>query len=153
MSGYFKWDSGGGMSVGARVYNNANISIGNATNTILTFNSERWDTTAGIHSLVTNTSRLTCPIAGKYLIGGNVRWDANATGVRDLQILLNNTTYIGRVYMGATAAINYAQSIVTLYDLAAGDYVELRVYQNSGGALDVLYASAYSPEMWMQRIA
>ena len=40
-------------------------------------------------------------------------------------------------------------SISTEYSLAVNDYVELVVYQSSGGALDVNAAANYSPEFGM----
>ena len=67
--------------IGARVYNNANISIPDSTVTALTFNSERWDTDS-IHSTVSNTSRLTAQTASKYDIKGNIKWASNSTGTR-----------------------------------------------------------------------
>ena len=53
--------------VGARVHNSANISVSDSTWTSMTFDSERYDTDS-IHSTASNTSRLTCVTAGKYLI-------------------------------------------------------------------------------------
>src|SRR3972149_10227706 len=64
-----------------RVYNNASISINNATWTALTFNAERFDAD-DLHESVTNPGRLTCKIAGKYLIFGHVVFDSNGTGYR-----------------------------------------------------------------------
>ncbi len=138
--------------LGARVYNNANLSTANATVTILPFNSERWDTDA-IHDVAANTTRLTCNTAGKYLITGNISFAANATGTRYAAVRLNGTTVVGydqRAAVGGTS--NTLITVATVYDLAVSDYVELMVGQDSGGALDVLYASAYSPEFSMIKV-
>jgi hypothetical protein len=144
--------AGGGYTQGARVYNNANISIGNDSWTALTFNSERYDTDT-IHDTTTNTGRLTCVTAGKYVISGHVRFPANNANYRSVAIKLNGTTYMAiqkSVNMGAGEAV--MMSVSTIYSLSATDYVELVVHQNSGGALNVEYVANYSPEFAMQRI-
>lgn len=134
---------------GARVYNSANISILNATNTILTFDSERYDTDA-IHSTASNTGRLTIPSGGtgKYLIVGMAEFASNATGYRNLFIRLNGATIIANhIWLPPTGASETAPSMITtIYSLVATDYVELMAYQSSGGALNILATSQFSPE-------
>jgi hypothetical protein len=136
-----------------RVYNDANISIPDNTLTVLTFNTERFDTGA-LHSTSANTSRLTCVTAGKYLITGNVQWAFNATGDRMLEVLLNGATSIAKQQVEPVSGTNLltVQVVTTVYHLAAADYVELRVYQNSGGALNAQVAANYSPEFGMSFI-
>ena len=56
----------GKTDIGARVYNDANISIPDNTETAVTFNTEEWDTDT-IHDPSTNPERLTAKTAGKYL--------------------------------------------------------------------------------------
>lgn len=127
----------------ARVYNNADISIANNTIIALTFNAERWDTDT-IHDTSTNTGRLTCKTAGIYHIYGSVKFAANKTGYRYLLVRLNGSTFIASHGHTAVAEIHEDMSISTEYSMAVNDYVELMVYQNSGGALDV-----NSPEFGM----
>lgn len=138
--------------IGARVYNSANISVGDAAWAVLTFNTERFDTD-GIHSTVSNTGRLTATRAGVYAITGHVQFAGNGTGLRGLDIQLNGTTTIASSFGGPgnTAADNL--SVAAIYELAATDYVGLRVYQSSGGSLNVNAAGNYSPEFSMVRIA
>ena len=114
-----------GGVIAARVHNSAAITISNNTLTVLTFDSERYDTDT-IHSTSSNTSRLTAKTAGKYIITGNVRWDDNGTGRRLLSILVNGSTTIAR---GETAILSAetSQNISTHYDLAVDDFVELEV--------------------------
>lgn len=137
---------------GARVYNSGDTSINHATATSLTFDTQRYDTD-GIHSLIANTSRLTCQTAGKYVINGNIRWAANAVGSRIIIINLNGITGIAQIIINTTiGAAKTDMNITTIYDLAVSDYVELQVYQDSGGALDCEANSNKSPEFMMQRI-
>jgi hypothetical protein len=134
----------------ARVSNTADQSIPHATLTALAFDTERFDTD-GIHDTVTNNSRLTCKTAGKYQITAQVRWQSNATGYREIRIRLNGTTQICIVRQGAHGLD--MQVVTTLYDLGVDDYVEVMVYQNSGGALNVEKVAQYSPEFMMVKVA
>lgn len=133
----------------ARVYNNANISIPDATFTALTFNSERYDT-GGLHSTSVNSGRLTCVTAGKYLITASVEFAANATGYRQIALAVNAVTLIGGQLVPTSSGSVVTQLTVTsLYHLAVNDYVVVLVGQNSGGALDVNATGNLSPEFGM----
>lgn len=138
---------GGGSSLPAvRAYNNASISISNNVTTVLTFNSERWDTNA-MHSTSSNTSRLTCVTAGKYVATVCVSFAANATGIRDVLIRLNATTDIAQILLpNAGGTFPTIIEVTATVDMAVNDYLEAYVYQNSGGNLNVLNAADYSPE-------
>lgn len=132
--------------VGARAFNNANISINNTTNTALTFNSERYDN-GGLHSTSSATGRMTVTIPGRYAFWATVRFAANATGFREVAIVVNGTINIA--IQDTNAIAGGVPTIVTCageFDMAAGDYAEVFVFQNSGGALNVETANAYSPE-------
>lgn len=135
----------------ARVYNSAAESITTGTNTALTFNTERYDT-GGCHSTVSNTSRLTVPSGGGglYHIGGTITFAANATGDRALWIQLNGATRLVQDLRRASGTFETSINVVCDYVLAAGDYVELYVFQSSGGNLNVNASSAYTPEFWFR---
>lgn len=136
---------------GARVYNSANQSINHMTATTLLFDSERYDTD-DIHSTIANTSRLTCKTAGKYVVTGNVAWDTNAAGFRLVYIRHNVSASIAQIQNTPLAA-HYTEVVVsTIFDFAVNEYVELRVYQDSGGALNIMQVANYSAEFMMQRI-
>lgn len=131
------------------VYNSANLTITNNTNTACTFNSERWDN-GGCHSTASNTSRITVPSGGDgiWLVGGAVRWSNTDTdGTRQVQLRVNGTLYIAIQECIGTAGDTH-MTVSKLVPLAAADYVELVVYQNSGSSIDVVSTSAYSPEFW-----
>ena len=125
--------------VGAFVTKSANQSILNATGTLISFDTESFDTN-GFHDNVTNNTRFTIPTgyAGKYLVTGILVWAANASGQRVNYILKNGsllhlTSAQPLSAGGATTAAIVSQVI----DLAVGDYVELQCYQDSGGALNM----------------
>lgn len=123
---------------GARVQRAATQSIANNTFTAVTFGTEEYDS-GSYHDTSTNTSRLTVPVAGKYLITGSIEYAANATGVRAAGIRMDGSTYIASqstASLGSVLATTVNVSVVR--DLAANAYVELMAYQTSGGALNTL---------------
>ena len=116
-------------------------SIPNNTSTGVTFNIQDLDeNVAGTaqHDTVTNSSRFTAVYPGWYQCSGAVCFAANATGVRITQWAVNGTVQNGTD--SEISAVSGAVTIVVartrkLY-LDVGDYVELRAFQNSGGALN-----------------
>lgn len=140
--------------IGARVYNDAAITVGDATWTVLTFNTERFDTD-GMHSTSTNTGRLTCVTPGTYLVSGSIMWPGSAGGTaRGLRIMLDGTTRLASELRPIIdGALGPQITIQAIYQLTAGQYVTLDAYQNTGGDLDVAAAAAYSPEFAMVRLA
>lgn len=138
-TGSYWTDFGGGGSIttsGARVRRSgSNQSISDTTETALSFDDERWDTD-GYWASSPNPTRLTAPFDGRFLICGGVSWAANATGTRRIRLRANGTDYIaGQNVEPDPGEVTY-QGITTIYDLAAGEYVEVMVYQTSTGALN-----------------
>lgn len=135
----------------ARAYNSANISVTTATWTALTFDSERYDLGAASeqHSTSTNTGRLTCRRAGLYSIGATVIFDVNTTGTRLARLRLNGSTLIAEPSaVASTAGLGTGLVFSTDYRLTVGDYVDVAVYQDSGGNLNVLASGNESPEFY-----
>jgi len=131
-----------------RVYHNTTQSATSAVALTLAMNSERYDTD-NMHDLVTNNSRITMNTAGLYLVTAHAAFAANATGQRDLYLQVNASTYIA---MATTPSIGAGGetflSVSSVFKFAATDYVIARVFQNSGGALNVNGTSlAYGCEM------
>jgi len=130
---------------GARVFNSVDQSVANTT--IVAFDSERWDTD-NIHDNVTNNSRLTCNTPGKYLITFHGRLTGAASSMA-FQIYLNGATIIA-YSTSLNASSGDTMTISTIYDLAANDYVQIRVVGNATVTLS--HAANYSAEFMMQRI-
>lgn len=135
----------------ARVYHNANQSVADSTWTTLALNSERFDTDT-IHDTVTNNTRLTAKTAGKYLITAVLEYATSGTGVRYAEVLLNGSTSIAFAQAVASAFLTGRVNITTVYAMATNDYIEIRAYQDSGGALNVLSSAQYSPEVMIARV-
>lgn len=139
----------GGWRVGCRVYHDANQSINNATPTTLAFNSERYDP-YGMHDTASNNSRITVPIKGIYLIGTTVSF-ASMTGIVQCQIQHGGATLIAINKLYISASVPHC-NVNTVYEMGAGEYVEVIVVQSSGGALNCTTNANWSPEFWVQRI-
>ena len=142
--------------VSVRVFNSADINIPQLNPgewTSLTFNSERWDT-ANLHETATNSGRLKAPVAGKYYIFANITWESPiGSGLWGLRLQLNGKTVIGEQTLpNAAAPYRVSMSVGTVFALAAGDYVEAQVFQNSGNPLPIRHIPATSPEFGMARI-
>lgn len=134
----------------ARVMNSADQSIADATATALSFDSERYDS-AALHDTAVNNSRLTAPVTGIYEVTVNMLWDDSPTGSRVLRVLRNGASVLAvatHPTVGSTG-----QNLTTVARLAAGDYVEAYVSQDSGSALSVLESGDYSPEFSMTWLA
>jgi len=135
-----KWASAGATFSGASVYNSGTPqSIPNITETTVVFNSEYFDTD-NYHSTSSNTGRLTIPTgkSGKYLLIGRVWWDVNATGYRQLKLNKNGSLIGLTNFNNNGASIEVTCQISVVVNATAGDYYDLSVVQNRGGALSLL---------------
>jgi hypothetical protein len=140
-------------NIGARVRQIASFSIPNAAFTSHPFTTEDYDTDE-MHESTINPSRLTCVTAGLYLMGGNIWFAPHATGDRAIQIKYNGSLLIAEVYEEALSAVDWLITVgPTPYRMSVGDYVELQVYQSSGGALNSLVQQSATPVFWVQKIA
>lgn len=129
--------AGAAGSVSGCAFHNTTQALVTATFTALNFNSEDFQT-GTLHSTVTNNSRVTIATAGVYCFTGTVAFAANATGQRVIVIKVNGTTYYDKLAFPNNGAGNTFEAQITkLLSLAAGDYVELFAYQDSGGNLNV----------------
>jgi hypothetical protein len=133
-----EWGAAGGAGfVGVKATKSTTQSIANATDTLLTFPTESYDTD-GFHSTSTNTGRITIPAgkAGYYLIIAHLATAANATGTRQIYINKNGSTLNGGFALSASSADAFQNGYSTIENLAVADYLEFYVYQTSGGALN-----------------
>jgi len=131
--------------IGARVHNSIAQSIPNNTQTALTFNSTYFDTDGMHDPLSANPSRLTATTKGKYIVTANIGLDANAVGTRSVGIKLNNSTFVAQqTFVGFTGDSNIV-SVTATISMNVGDFVEVFVFQNSGGALGTVVFNQATP--------
>ena len=132
-----------------RVYNSATITgIVTVTGTLLTYDSERFDTDT-CHSTSSNTGRITATTAGKYLLGSQVTWEASSAGTyRDVYLQLGGATILVLNSQTPSGGNTVRQQAVTLYALAATNYVETWVGHDKGSNSSITAAGNYTPEFW-----
>lgn len=105
---------------------------------LLTYQTGPWFRTA-------EPTKLYLPRRGLYRVTGRVRWQANASGFRQVGVRLNGTTFVA-LQLGP--ALNGAENVVEasghVLSTASGDYIELMALQTSGSALS-LELRSYAP--------
>lgn len=121
---------------GCRANRTTTQSISNNASTAVQLNAADSHDTGALHDTSTNNTRITVATAGIYLIQGQIDWAASTIGRRGSLIRLNGATELAKQNLSADADDPVVQ-VVTLYSLAASDYVELLAYQNSGGSLNL----------------
>ena len=136
-----KWatpSSGAATAAGCYIYKSTSQSISNNTATALTFDAESFDTDA-YHSTSSNTSRITIPTGkgGKYQVNTTILFANSTTGVRRLEIWVNGALYQQDSIAVSSSDGRIFMTLASVLSLAAADYIEIYVFQSSGGALNV----------------
>lgn len=130
--------------VGCKVTRGSAQTIANSTVTVVAFTSEEWDSD-GFHDNATNNSRMTVPAghSGKYTVSATVVFTANATGRRVVRLFKNGTTIVGRTDSNAVsvAGVITTLNVTAEVSMSPTDYIEVQVFQDSGGNLDLATAN------------
>lgn len=122
-------------------------SINTSSETAVAWTSEDWDSTGAMHDLVTNNDRLIAPVAGKYWVEVHIEWQSSSTGRRIINVYKN----VGIVQSDHRVSTNESAMGLTFpVSMAANDYVQARVFQDSGGALTIATVSRMSLTMFSQ---
>jgi hypothetical protein len=150
-------DAGGGgggaaTPIGAHVRRSNAQAFVSGLQAPISFDTVLYDQGGCFNAL--NPTRLTAPVAGKYLIIGNFNWVANAVSLRRGVIQLNGVSDVALDDKDAvTSGVGTTNLVVTELDMAAGDFVELDAQQFSGGPLNVEGGVAYSPNFSIRKVA
>lgn len=139
-----KWAAPAAASfVGVSLTNNAGITLTNATDTKLTWNTENYDT-SGFHTGSSGDIVIPSGLAGKYLITSTLCFDANTTGQRFFQAKVNGTLVASNQdSAGSAAGVPKCWGLNNVVSLAVGDTITFQAYQSSGGNLLVLFTGGY----------
>ena len=139
VDGKIKWAAPAGSTfAGCSLSKSAAQSVSNATWTAISWDLENYDTDA-FHDNSTNNTRITIPAgkAGKYLIASNLFNPSNSTGSRLIRFQKNGAD----IYYGDWQRANSGHSTSTIgsqvLNLAVADYIEVNLFQDSGGGLNV----------------
>ncbi|MCS6801741.1 MAG: hypothetical protein RMM58_01235 [Chloroflexota bacterium] len=133
-----------------RVRRTTSQPIPSGTQTALAFDVARYDTD-GMWSAEAPT-RLTIQTAGRYHVGFAASFDepTGAGSVRGASLWVNGALVIATVVVAPRPGGTQTQIPVVSGDylFSAGEYLEGRVVQDSGGSVPVFSFSAWSPELW-----
>ena len=144
------WATPAASFVGCSIYNSGNFASNNNTSTIMTFDSENFDTDA-LHSTSSNTSRITIPSGkgGKWLFVMNIGWNhtlgTTNAGAREITLKKNGSAIsaankeLVSGMGGGTTFVAFSQIV----EAVATDYFEIEIYQNSGSNLTAVRGGAY----------
>jgi hypothetical protein len=129
--------------VGCVVTKSTTQSIANTTYANVTWNVETFDTN-GFHDNATNNSRITIPTGygGKYYVTTTIGWGGASTTGNKVVIIRKNAADFFYNEMPPNASVNF-MNFSGVMSLAVGDYIEVRVRQSSGAAVDV-YGDDYN---------
>jgi len=117
------WLSGGGLSIPDTTY------------TSIPFANEVYDTKGEFD---TSSHLFTAQESGYYLVIASVWWAGNSNGQRTLEILDHNSVIRAKSYFyPAPTSGSFVQMTSAIIYLGAGGSPTVRVYQSSGGALNI----------------
>lgn len=138
---------------GAKIRRTSNQSIGTGTYLAAQFDTVDWEIGGEFADLASQSTRLTIPAAGRYLLVGGYRFGTNGAGVRDIRFVKNGVDILSFDRKAAiTSGGGTYQRLSDVVDLAAADFVEMQVWQNSGSPLNLEPEGQYSVAFAIVRI-
>jgi len=125
-----------GIVIGCELEHSGPVSMANGVFTTLAFDSEVWDTNS-MHSNVTNNSRITIVTSGVYMFMAQGLWAGAAGGTqRRVDFYFNGGNQSRGYTVNPVGGNNITWSISLIWFIPAGDYVEIKGYQDSGAAIN-----------------
>lgn len=110
-------------------------TVNDVTATVIAWNTAV-DNPAGMWSSGT-PGRITVPVAGVYVVFTTIEWNAAGLGSRLVRFDKSGGDIIAHDRRTGTAAYQIGLCLSRAVRLAANDYLEVTVYQDSGGAQTV----------------
>jgi hypothetical protein len=128
-------------SIMARYSSSVAQSLSNSTTTIIDFATKSFDTTGAV---TTGASwKFVAPSPGKYDVYGKICFQSNASGIREAHLYKNGSLF-SRVTRAPTSGDVGCADINDTVDLLAGEFIDVRGFQNSGGALALQASASYN---------
>jgi hypothetical protein len=146
-----------GRLPGARVRDTVLTLVDSNATAVLSYNAI--DFNVGAVFDPAKPTRMTAPVAGRYLIVATTRWESDVDGRRTIALEVNgNAAQIARsnvsgYWQGGVVPLSPEQSVQAVYRLKAGDYVEVWAYQDTGSTLNLITAVDNGVTFTMQWIA
>jgi hypothetical protein len=139
-----------GAFTGAKVWLSQVVSIPSNTETLLPLAQVSLDS-GGFRG--TDPTRLTVPAgaAGIYLVIGRGVFSAGPAGARLAGFRLNGGPILGLTRLDNSAA-PVSVVVTEIASLQEGDYLEMRMYQESGTVLNAFGSSPYETSLMLTRL-
>ncbi len=148
-SGNLSFADAGTNTPNFNVYLGSNVGIAHATTTVLVFDSEDFDTASAYN---TSNGRFTVPSGqgGKYMFGAHARTNSSNTMTRFvIQLRVNGTVFIESNMNNSDEDTTTTHGIV---NIAAGDYVDVTIYQNAG-ATKTIFGNSFRTRFYGYKLA
>lgn len=145
------WQVMTGNTPAARAQRTTTQSISTGSTTAVSFGAA--DYNAGTMWAGGSPTRLTAPIGGVYVITAAVEFAANATGNRQVHIYQNGSEHSRITVPSVGSGLATRVAIADTLNMAASDYVECFVFQDSGGSLNITNGAdmPYLAATWVRR--
>lgn len=138
---------------GASIYRNATQTINNVTSTPVTLDTVAYND-VGMWNVASPT-KIVIPVAGYYALTATVTWAISAAGTwRSNSIYKNGGTVLSQANFppDPAAVINLAFTTGCFASLNTGDYIEMYVYQNSGGTMNIVAVVPASIQLGVHKL-
>lgn len=147
---------GSGTFMGCSLTKSASQSIATVSTVAVTFDGEDYDTNT-LHDNVTDNTRITIPTGqgGYWMIGGGAMLENMVDGKDIIVRARKNGTTMLNVWNRLTAAAAAGApggTFSVVANLAAGDYVELMVYNGDTVSRDVRNTANGGTSLWAYRL-
>jgi len=129
---------------GCKVTRSAVQTLSDNTLTAIQWDQESYDTDA-YHDNASNNTRLIAPATGYYLVEATLKWAVSTAGTQRYADIYQDGTTVRASTNAYFAASGVAPAInhVAVVQLNSTQYVELRMYQDTGGNLDTGNSSGF----------
>ncbi len=141
---------GGAVDKSVRVKRSTLLAIANNTPTVVTWDTEDYDTDAMFAATSTD---ITVKTAGKWYLNATIKWEnVGFTNIRRIEFLVDGTVKSKSQELPGSAQES-VQTFSDVLSLAIGEVVTVRVFHTSSVETDILVEGDYAPAFKMQLLA
>jgi len=128
------------------------LALVNATYTDAAFDTEDFD--IGSIGDPTTNNRIDIRRAGKYLVSAHWRMTAvlDDGQAAALSITVNGTGEVSQIGFSATANYSVGNAVATIFDLAAGDYITMQLWQGNAATSNTSTSLSSQPTIQVTEI-
>lgn len=119
------------------MHRNSNQAIGSGADDNIDWDVEEYDNSFA-HDVSTNPDEWTYPVAGLYLITGQISWAADSTGRRQVKLNTGAAVLVRELSFAAPPSTGtFIQPVACMEKVSAATVREVAVFQDTGGDLNL----------------